>query len=381
MIPYGRQIIDEDDIKAVVEALKSPLITQGPIVKQFENAVASYCNVKHAVAVNSGTAALHVACLALGIGKGDLVWVSPITFVASANCALYCGADVDFVDIDYDTGNMSASALKQKLRTATRLPKAIIVVHLAGLPADMEEISCLARLYGIKIIEDACHALGARYKGSITGDCTYSDITVFSFHPVKAITTAEGGMAVTNDQIISDRMRMFGCHGITRDSSLMKDRCEGDWYYEQQYLGFNYRMPEINAALGLSQLKHLDQWIKTRNDYAEFYFEKLADSPIELPARLTDRYCAYHLYIIKVASEKRKLIFDNLRKSSIGVNVHYIPVYHQPYYKKNGKYTGLANTEKFYQKIVTIPLCPAVTQEDLNYVSHEIRETLSQYVK
>ena len=381
MIPYGRQIIDEDDIKAVVEALKSPLITQGPIVKQFENAVASYCNVKHAVAVNSGTAALHVACLALGIGKGDLVWVSPITFVASANCALYCGADVDFVDIDYDTGNMSASALKQKLRTATRLPKAIIVVHLAGLPADMEEISCLARLYGIKIIEDACHALGARYKSSITGDCTYSDITVFSFHPVKAITTAEGGMAVTNDQIISDRMRMFGSHGITRDSSLMEDRCEGDWYYEQQHLGYNYRMPEINAALGLSQLKHLDQWIKTRNDYADFYFEKLADSPIELPARLTDRYCAYHLFIIKVASEKRKLIFDNLRKSSIGVNVHYIPVYHQPYYQKIGKYTGLANTEKFYQKIVTIPLCPAVTQEDLNYVSQEIRETLSQCVK
>ena len=381
MIPYGRQIIDEDDIKAVVEALKSPLITQGPIVKQFENAVASYCNVRYAVSVNSGTAALHVACLALGIGKGDLVWVSPITFVASANCALYCGADVDFVDIDYDTGNMSASALKQKLRTATRLPKAIIVVHLAGLPADMEEISCLARLYGIKIIEDACHALGARYKSSITGDCTYSDITVFSFHPVKAITTAEGGMAVTNDQIISDRMRMLGCHGITRDSSLMEDRCEGDWYYEQQYLGYNYRMPEINAALGLSQLKHLDQWIKTRNDYADFYFEKLADLPIELPARLTDRYCAYHLYIIKVASEKRKLIFDNLRKSSIGVNVHYIPVYHQPYYKKNGKYTGLANTEKFYQKIVTIPLCPAVTQEELNYVSQEIREILSQYVK
>ena len=291
----------------------------------------------------------------------DLVWVSPITFVASANCALYCGADVDFVDIDYDTGNMSASALKQKLRTATRLPKAIIVVHLAGLPADMEEISCLARLYGIKIIEDACHALGARYKGSITGDCTYSDITVFSFHPVKAITTAEGGMAVTNDQIISDRMRMLGCHGITRDSSLMEDRCEGDWYYEQQYLGYNYRMPEINAALGLSQLKHLDQWIKTRNDYADFYFEKLADSPIELPARLTDRYCAYHLFIIKVASEKRKLIFDNLRKSSIGVK--------------------LANTEKFYQKIVTIPLCPAVTQEELNYVSQEISEMLSQCVK
>ena len=224
MIPYGRQIIDEDDIKAVVEALKSPLITQGPIVKKFEDAIASYCNVKHAVAVNSGTAALHIACLALGIGKGDLVW------------------------------NMSASALKQKLRTATRLPKAIIVVHLAGLPADMEEISCLARLYGIKIIEDACHALGARYKNTITGDCTYSDITVFSFHPVKAITTAEGGMAVTNDQIISDRMRMFGCHGITRNSSLMEDRCEGDWYYEQQYLGYNYRMPEINAALGLSQL-------------------------------------------------------------------------------------------------------------------------------
>ena len=336
MIPYGRQIIDEDDIKAVVEALKSPLITQGSIVKQFENAVAAYCNVKHAVAVNSGTAALHVACLALGIGKGDLVWVSPITFVASANCALYCGADVDFVDIDYDTGNMSASALK-----------------------------------------DACHALGARYKGSITGDCSYSDITVFSFHPVKAITTAEGGMAVTNDQIISDRMRMFGCHGITRDPSLMGSRCEGDWYYEQQHLGYNYRMPEINAALGLSQLKHLDQWVKTRNDYADFYFEKLSNCSIELPAKLNDRYCAYHLFILKVAPEKRKQIFDKLKKASIGVNVHYIPVYHQPYYQKNRKYAPLLNTEKFYQKIITVPLCPAITLDDLNYVSYEVKNALT----
>ncbi|MBQ8977380.1 MAG: UDP-4-amino-4,6-dideoxy-N-acetyl-beta-L-altrosamine transaminase [Succinivibrionaceae bacterium] len=377
MIPYGKQIIDDDDVNAVIEALKSPLITQGPIVKQFENALASYCGVKHAVAVNSGTAALHIACLALGIGKGDLVWVSPITFVASANCALYCGADVDFVDIDYETGNMSAVALKKKLCTSTRLPKAIIVVHLAGLPADMEEISNLARHYGIKIIEDACHALGARYKNTITGDCTYSDITVFSFHPVKAITTAEGGMAVTNDLNLANKMRIYGCHGITRDSSLMDDRYEGDWYYEQQYLGYNYRMPEINAALGLSQLKHLDQWVKTRNDYADFYFEKLSNCSIELPAKLNDRYCAYHLFILKVAPEKRKQIFDKLKKASIGVNVHYIPVYHQPYYQKNRKYAPLLNTEKFYQKIITVPLCPAITLDDLNYVSYEVKNALT----
>lgn len=377
MIPYGKQIIDDDDVNAVIEALKSPLITQGPIVKQFENALASYCGVKHAVAVNSGTAALHIACLALGIGKGDLVWVSPITFVASANCALYCGADVDFVDIDYETGNMSAVALKKKLCTSTRLPKAIIVVHLAGLPADMEEISNLARHYGIKIIEDACHALGARYKNTITGDCTYSDITVFSFHPVKAITTAEGGMAVTNDLNLANKMRIYGCHGITRDSSLMDDRYEGDWYYEQQYLGYNYRMPEINAALGLSQLKHLDQWVKTRNYYADFYFEKLSNCSIELPAKLNDRYCAYHLFILKVAPEKRKQIFDKLKKASIGVNVHYIPVYHQPYYQKNRKYAPLLNTEKFYQKIITVPLCPAITLDDLNYVSYEVKNALT----
>lgn len=377
MIPYGKQIIDDDDVNAVIEALKSPLITQGPIVKQFENALASYCGVKHAVAVNSGTAALHIACLALGIGKGDLVWVSPITFVASANCALYCGADVDFVDIDYETGNMSAVALKKKLCTSTRLPKAIIVVHLAGLPADMEEISNLARHYGIKIIEDACHALGARYKNTITGDCTYSDITVFSFHPVKAITTAEGGMAVTNDLNLANKMRIYGCHGITRDSSLMDDRYEGDWYYEQQYLGYNYRMPEINAALGLSQLKHLDQWVKTRNDYADFYFEKLSNCSIELPTKLNDRYCAYHLFILKVAPEKRKQIFDKLKKASIGVNVHYIPVYHQPYYQKNRKYAPLLNTEKFYQKIITVPLCPAITLDDLNYVSYEVKNALT----
>lgn len=377
MIPYGKQIIDDDDVNAVIEALKSPLITQGPIVKQFENALASYCGVKHAVAVNSGTAALHIACLALGIGKGDLVWVSPITFVASANCALYCGADVDFVDIDYETGNMSAVALKKKLCTSTRLPKAIIVVHLAGLPADMEEISNLARHYGIKIIEDACHALGARYKNTITGDCTYSDITVFSFHPVKAITTAEGGMAVTNDLNLANKMRIYGCHGITRDSSLMDDRYEGDWYYEQQYLGYNYRMPEINAALGLSQLKHLDQWVKTRNDYADFYFEKLSNCSIELPAKLNDRYCAYHLFILKVAPEKRKQIFDKLKKASIGVNVHYIPVYHQPYYQKNRKYAPLLNTEKFYQKIITVPLCPAITLDELNYVSYEVKNALT----
>lgn len=376
MIPYGKQLIDDEDLNAVMEALKSPLITQGPIVTQFENALLQYTHAKYAVAVNSGTAALHIACLALGIGAGDLVWVSSVSFVASANCALYCGAEVDFVDIDYRTGNISVYDLEIKLKKAPKLPKAIIAVDLAGLPADWEELSQLAHKYNIKLIQDSCHALGARYKDSIIGDCKYSDITVFSFHPVKAITTAEGGMALTNDPELARRLRLFGCHGITRDQERMINEPDGDWYYEQQELGYNYRMPEINAALGLSQLKHLDEWIKIRNDYAKYYYSNLAQLPMQLPPDLEDRYCAYHIYVVKIAHEDRHYFFDEMRKRGIGVNVHYIPIYHQPYYQKLKEYPTLGTTEYFYNEIVTLPITPAISYEDLDYICKSVREIL-----
>ena len=374
MIPYGRQIISQEDIDAVVDALKSPLITQGPVVKEFENAVAGYCGAKYAAAVNSGTAALHVACLAIGIGKGDLVWVSSVSFVASSNCALYCGAEVDFVDLEYGTGNMDMNVLEVKLDAAPKKPKAVIVVHLAGMPADMEKLRQLSLKYGFKIIEDACHALGAEYKGGKTGSCRYSDITVFSFHPVKVITTGEGGMAVTNDPELHRRMKMFSSHGITRDPDCMEGEVDGGWSYQQLELGFNYRMPDINAALGISQLKNLDQWIRIRNEYANFYFDRLKDlEQIELPVNYNDRLCAYHLFVIKVKPDRRKYIYDSLREAGIGVNVHYIPIYHQPYYKRTGKYRPLEMTEKYYSRILTIPLCPALKQEELDTVVRELK--------
>lgn len=376
MIPYGKQIISSEDIDAVVQALQSPLITQGPIVHQFEKAVASYCGASFAVGVNSGTAALHISCLALGIGPEDEVWTSPVTFVASANCALYCGATVDFVDVEYQTGNMSAQALEKKLKTAVKIPKAVIVVHLAGLSADMQKIRQLSKEYGFYVIEDACHALGGEYQGSKIGSCRYSDITVFSFHPVKAITTAEGGMALTCNEKLAEKLRLFGCHGITRDPELMENIPEGDWYYEQLELGYNYRLPEINAALGLSQLKKLDQWIAIRNKYADFYFDHLSSLPLELPARYADRRCAYHLFIIKVDASRRKKVFDGLRARGIGTNVHYIPVYHQPYYRKTGRYQPLKEAEAFYQRILTLPLCPALTIEDLHKVVADLTQLL-----
>ncbi len=376
MIPYGKQIISQEDIDEVVAVLKSPLITQGPVIHEFENAVSSYCNVAYALGVNSGTAALHIACLALGIGPGDEVWTSPITFVASANCALYCGATVDFVDIEYETGNMDADALEEKLKHSTKIPKAVIPVHLAGLSADMEKIRKLSKEYGFYVIEDACHAIGGEYKGNKIGCCKYSDITVFSFHPVKAITTGEGGMALTNDPKIAEKLRLFGCHGITRDESLMKNTPDGNWYYEQLELGYNYRLPEFNAALGLSQLKKLDSWIKTRNSYADFYFQRLSNLNLELPKTFTDRLCAYHLFIIKVAPQHRQEIFNKLRESGIGTNVHYIPVYHQPYYQKIGKYKPLETTERFYERILTLPLCPALSRDDLETVATKLEEVL-----
>jgi UDP-4-amino-4,6-dideoxy-N-acetyl-beta-L-altrosamine transaminase len=379
MIPYGKQIISQDDIDAVVNILRSPLITQGPAVKAFEDAVAGYCGAKYAAAVNSGTAALHIACLALGIGAGDTVWVSSVSFVASSNCALYCGADVDFVDLEYGTGNMDMDRLEAKLESARIRPKAVIVVHLAGMPADLEKLHELSKKYGFKIIEDACHALGAAYRGEKIGSCRYSDITVFSFHPVKAITTGEGGMAVTNDAELHRRMKLFGTHGITRDAGFMEGETDGGWVYQQLELGYNYRMPDINAALGISQLKNLDEWIRIRNEYADFYFDRLKDiEHIELPGICDDRLCAYHLFVIKVKHDRRRYVYDSLREAGIGANVHYIPIYHQPYYRRTGRYKPLEMTEKYYSRILTIPLCPALKQKDLDYVAEELKRICSK---
>jgi UDP-4-amino-4,6-dideoxy-N-acetyl-beta-L-altrosamine transaminase len=362
MIPYGRQSISDEDIEAVVEVLRSDFLTQGPVVPHFEQAVADYCHAQFGVAVNSGTAALHIACLALGVGSGDWVWTSPISFVASANCALYCGAQVDFVDIELDTGNMCALALAKKLEIAEKegkLPKVVIPVHFAGLPCDMKAIFELSQKYNFKIIEDACHALGARYYDEPTGNCRYSDITVFSFHPVKIITTGEGGMAMTNDSKLAKTMRMLRSHGITREAEDFINEPDGPWYYEQQMLGFNYRMTDIQAALGLSQMQNLEQWIEKRSVIAKRYFEALAPNLLSRYFN-SERRSAFHLYVHHVAPENRYSLFKRLREHEIGANVHYMPIYQQPWYQHT--HTPLkSNADNFYAKSITLPLYPNLT--------------------
>ncbi|WP_421216188.1 UDP-4-amino-4,6-dideoxy-N-acetyl-beta-L-altrosamine transaminase [Aeromonas enteropelogenes] len=362
MIPYGRQSISEADIEAVVGVLRSDFLTQGPVVPRFEQAVADYCSARFGVAVNSGTAALHIACLALGVGPGDWVWTSPISFVASANCALYCGARVDFVDIEPDTGNMCAVELERKLVAAKaedRLPKVVIPVHFAGLPCDMKEIHRLGQEYGFRIIEDACHALGARYHDEPTGNGRYSDITVFSFHPVKIITTGEGGMAMTNDPALAKTMRLLRSHGITREPEDFINESDGPWYYEQQMLGFNYRMTDIQAALGLSQMQNLENWIQKRGKLARRYFEALA--PELLPRYFSEeRRSAFHLYVHHVAPEQRSNLFQRLRDHDIGANVHYIPIYKQPWYQEGHK-SLLPMAEVYYCSAITLPLFPHLT--------------------
>ncbi|PKQ79374.1 UDP-4-amino-4,6-dideoxy-N-acetyl-beta-L-altrosamine transaminase [Aeromonas sobria] len=364
MIPYGRQSISQADIDAVVEVLKSDFLTQGPVVPRFEQAVADYCDARFGVAVNSGTAALHIACLALGVGPGDWVWTSPISFVASANCALYCGAQVDFVDIEPDTGNMCALELERKLIAAKaeeKLPKVVIPVHFAGLPCDMKEIHRLGQEYGFRIIEDACHALGARYHDEPTGNGRYSDITVFSFHPVKIITTGEGGMAMSNDPALAKTMRMLRSHGITREPEDFINEPDGPWYYEQQMLGFNYRMTDIQAALGLSQMTNLEKWIVTRSEIAYRYFEALAPTLIQ-GYFSPERRSAFHLYVHHVAPEQRKALFQQLRDQGIGANVHYMPIYKQPWYQGEEP-RPLARAENFYASAITLPLFPELQSE------------------
>ncbi len=363
MIPYGRQSISQADIDAVVEVLKSDFLTQGPVVPRFEQAVADYCGAEFGVAVNSGTSALHIACLALGVDHGDWVWTSPISFVASANCALYCGAQVDFVDIEPDTGNMCAVELERKLIAAKvegKLPKVVIPVHFAGLPCDMKEIHRLGQEYGFRIIEDACHALGARYHDEPIGNGRYSDITVFSFHPVKIITTGEGGMAMTNDPQLAKTMRLLRSHGITREAEDFIYEPDGPWYYEQQLLGFHYRMTDIQAALGLSQMANLETWIHQRGELARGYFEALA--PERLPHYFSaERRSAFHLYVHHVAPEQRAELFARLRAQGIGANVHYMPIYKQPWYQRWAQ-TPLPQAEHFYAGAITVPLFPTMSQ-------------------
>ncbi len=368
MIPYGRQDITPADIDAVVEVLTSDYLTQGPVVPRFERAVAASCGAAHAVAMNSATSALHVACMALGLGPGDWLWTSPTTFVASANCALYCGARVDFVDIDPRTWNISVDALKAKLEEASaqhRLPKVVVPVHLAGLSCDMREIHDLARQYGFKVIEDASHAIGGTYLGEPIGNCRYSDITVFSFHPVKIITTAEGGMALTNDAGLANRMGRLRSHGITRDPSEMTRPSEGAWYYEQIELGYNYRLTELHAALGLSQLERLGGYVDSRHAIADRYDAGFEGLPLMLPARMGDRRSSLHLYIVRLQRDRirrsHREVFDALRGAGIGVNLHYIPVHLQPWYSRFGFKAGdFPQAERYYAEAISLPIFPVL---------------------
>jgi len=371
MIPYGKQDIIQQDIEAVVTVLKSDFLTQGPQVPLFEKTVAEYCQAEFGVAVNSATSALHIACLALGLSKGDWLWTSPNTFVASANCALYCGAKVDFVDIDPETYNLSANALEIKLKKAkqeNKLPKILIPVHFAGQSCEMKRIHALSQEYGFKIIEDASHAIGGRYLNKPIGGCQYSDITVFSFHPVKIITTAEGGLATTNSPALAEKMQLFRSHGVTRDPNLMTHAGDGSWYYQQVELGFNYRMTELQAALGVSQMQRLDTFIEKRHQLQKRYHQLLKDLPITLPKQSNECYSALHLYPIQLQLDKinksKAQVFDELRNNGLGVNVHYIPVHTQPYYQAMGFEQGeFPQAEAYYQQTISIPLYFGLTNE------------------
>jgi len=371
MIPYGRQDVTDADIEAAVRVLRSDFLTQGPTVPLFEQAVAARVGSRYAVAVNSATSALHIACAALDLGPGDWLWTVPTTFVASANCALYCGARVDFVDIDPLTWNMSPARLRDKLvaaQKAGRLPKIVVPVHLAGHPSDQEKIWDLAAEFGFKIVEDASHAIGASRNGAAIGSCRWSHITVFSFHPVKIITSGEGGMALTNDGELAVRMEMLRTHGITRDPARFRDNAAPSWHYEQQLLGFNYRMTDIQAAIGLSQLQRLSGYVERRNALARRYASGLHDLPLQLPIVQPQTLSAFHLYVVRVRPEsagaKRARIFDELRGCGIGVNVHYMPVHLHPFYKNLGFGSGqYPESEAYGQTAITLPLYPRLTEE------------------
>ena len=381
MIPYGRQEISQPDIDAVVEVLRSDFLTQGPQVPAFEEAISRAVGGGHAVAVTSATAALHLACLALRVGPGDLVWTSDITFVASANAALYCGADVDFVDIDPVTYNMSVGALSAKLVAARaageRLPKVVIPVHLCGQSCEMHDLHQLGQEYGFAIIEDASHAIGGRYRDAPVGRCDYSDIAVFSFHPVKIVTTGEGGAAVTANAELAERMRLLRSHGITRDPAEMRDGSQGPWYYEQIELGYNFRMTDMQAALGRSQLNNLVDWVAARNRIADRYDALLADLPVQLPAQHVDAWSARHLYVIRVPAAQHRRVFAHFRRCDIGVNLHYIPLHRQPYYADTLSIRGdWPESERYYAEAISIPLFHHMTEAQQDTVAKVLREAL-----
>ncbi len=384
MIPYGRQDITNEDIEEVIKVLKSDFLTQGPVVPEFEKSISEYCGVSYAYAVNSATSALHLACMALEVGKGDIVWTAANTFAASSNCALYCNASVDFVDIDPISYNISISDLKNKLQLAEEkdvLPKVLIPVHMTGQSCEMSEIFELSRKYGCKIIEDASHAIGGKYLNDPIGSCKYSDITVFSFHPVKIITTGEGGMAVTNNKNLAKKINYLRSHGITRDTNLMS-KDDGPWFYEQIDLGYNYRMTEIQAALGLSQMSRLDEYIKIRHKIADFYNKSLSGLPLQIPRQSKDSFSSFHLYVIRLnlsmSKNTHKDVFESLRKDNILVNLHYIPVYLHPYYKNNlGFKSGhCPEAEKYYSEAISIPMFPTLSNNDQLIVVNALKKYL-----
>ena len=385
MIPYGRQSISEEDIEAVVEVLRSDFLTQGPAVPAFEDAVISLCGAQHGVATNSATSALHIACLALGVGPGDSVWTSPLTFVASSNAALYCGAGVDFVDVDERTYNMCPVRLEEKLDRAAqagKLPKAIIPVHLAGQSCDMQAIHAAASRHGVRIIEDASHAIGGSYRSKPVGCCEFSDIAVFSFHPVKIVTTGEGGMAMTNDPGLAEAMRLDRSHGITRDPAQLQHDDVGPWYYEQLRLGFNYRMTDICAALGLSQMTRIEEFVARRREIAAAYDAAFADLPVTSPWQHPDTASAWHLYIIRIdrqrTSRSHREIFDSLREAGIGVNLHYIPVYRQPYYRELGFGQGhCPNAEAYYAEAISLPMYFGLSDDEQRQAVAAVAEAVA----
>lgn len=382
MIPYGRQEITQADVDSVVAVLQSDFLTQGPMVQRFEQSVARHVGARHALAVNSATSALHVACLALDLGPGDWLWTSPITFVASANCGLYCGAKVDFVDIDSRTYNLCPKALARKLEQAERdgkLPKVVVAVHLCGQACDMQTIHALAQRYGFRVIEDASHAIGGKYQGEFIGNGRYCDVTVFSFHPVKIITTAEGGMALTNDAQLGNRMALLRSHGITREPAQMTHETDGPWYYQQIDLGFNYRMTELQAALGVSQMERLDKYVSRRHQLARRYDSLLTSLPVTTPWQDPDSYSGLHLYVIRLQLDKigktHRQVFEALRELGIGVNLHYIPVHTQPHYQRMGFRTGdFPNAERYYAEAISLPMFQTMSEDQ----QHEVTSALSK---
>jgi UDP-4-amino-4,6-dideoxy-N-acetyl-beta-L-altrosamine transaminase len=384
MIPYGRQSLDQADIDAVVQVLKSDWLTQGPTIERFEAAMAERCEAAFGVAVNNATAALHIACLAAGLGEGDALWTSPNTFLASANCGRYCGAEVDFVDIDPLTWNLDVKALEHKLQAAERigkLPKVLVAVAFSGQSCDMRAIAELARTYGFIVIEDASHAVGARYAGRPVGCGEFADMTVFSFHPVKIVTTGEGGLVLTNRPELAKRLRRLRSHGMTRDPAQMDEPSHGPWYYQQVELGFNYRITDMQAALGLSQLGKLDGFLARRRELAARYQQLLADLPLDLPTQQADAESAWHLYVVRLHTQRLKLshreVFEGLRAAGIGVNVHYIPVHLQPYYRELGFIPGdFPEAEAYYAQAISLPMFPALTFEQQDFVIEQLKGLL-----